>query len=407
MNPSAKVYQHPRSPYWQAWFLAWDHRRQAWVPTTKSTKSSDKAEALGIAREFERVALAAGGQTGHVRVSRDWALDAVNSILRSAGVREVIDGKPWDAYAEDWLEMRKKRTALRTWEAYRSQVRLLTVWLGRESGLPLSAITGEQMQAWYRDMIDEGRSVNTVNNAAVTISSIFERAREEGYTPRNPVQLIDRASAAGQQREPFTAKELVKLLSFLRADPKRQEWLTVTLVGLCTGQRLSDCAAIQWTAIEHGKPYATWNMAQGKTKTKVRVPIVSPLAEHLQSLKKSYCKISIQNRAVTSLYLAPSLAGLPAGHVNGLSAQFMQILAECGIAGQHIKGKGKKGRAFNSKSFHSLRHTCNSILANAGVSNDVRIALLGHSSVTMNQRYTHLEDATTGDAMKAITRALS
>lgn len=395
MKPTAKVYRHPRSPYFQAWFLAWDGAR--WKARTVSTKSTDEAEALGIARELERVALTAGGQSGSTRVSRDWAVSAVNDILKAAGVREVVHGRPWDDYAAKWLEMRKKRTAPRTWEAYRSQVRMLTSWLGSEASTPMASFTGDQMQQWYRDMIDEGRSINTMNNAATTISAIFERAREEGFATRNPVQLIDRASGESQQREPFTARDMEKLLTFLRRDKTRQEWLTVAMLGLCTGQRLSDCAAIQWTAIETGTPYATWNLAQGKTKARVRVPIVSPLAEHLQALRK---------KAGTSLYLAPSLAGLPAGHVNGLSAQFMQILDEAGIKGTHVEGKGSKGRAFNSKSFHSLRHTCNSILANAGVSHDVRIALLGHASVSMNQRYTHLEDATTGDAMKAITHAV-
>lgn len=395
MKPTAKVYRHPRSPFWQGWFLAWDGAR--WKARTVSTKSTDEAEALGIARELERVALTAGGQSGSTRVSRDWAVSAVNDLLKAAGVREVVHGRPWDDYAAKWLEMRKKRTAPRTWEAYRSQVRMLTTWLGSESALAMASFSGDQLQQWYRDMLDEGRSVNTMNNAATTISAIFERAREEGFTPRNPVQLIDRASGEGQQREPFSARDLERMLTFLRGDKTRQEWLTVALVGLCTGQRLSDCAAMQWTAIEPGKPYATWNLAQGKTRTRVRVPIVSPLAEHLLSLRK---------KSGTSLFLAPSLAGLPAGHVNGLSSQFMQILAAAGIKGKHVEGKGSKGRAFNSKSFHSLRHTCNSILANAGVSNDVRIALLGHASVTMNQRYTHLEDATTGAAMAAITKAV-
>jgi integrase len=130
----------------------------------------------------------------------------------------------------------------------------------------------------------------------------------------------------------------------------------------------------------------------------VRIPLVEPLGSHLRSLKARS-----QDAAVS-----PTLDGLPAGHVHGLSAQFKTHLEAVGIVGRTVKGKGTKGRAFNSKTFHSLRHTCNSLMANAGVSADVRIAILGHATKKMNERYTHLSDATTGQALvEAITKAVS
>jgi integrase len=61
-----------------------------------------------------------------------------------------------------------------------------------------------------------------------------------------------------------------------------------------------------------------------------------------------------------------------------------------------IQGKGVQ--KFNRLTFHSLRHSFNSTLANAGVHQEIRMKLTGHSSVGMNDRYTHtaikpLEDA--------------
>ena len=53
-------------------------------------------------------------------------------------------------------------------------------------------------------------------------------------------------------------------------------------------------------------------------------------------------------------------------------------------------GKGK-ARTKNSLSFHSLRHSFNSILANEDIAGEVRRKLTGHSSDEMNQNYTHLE----------------
>jgi len=41
--------------------------------------------------------------------------------------------------------------------------------------------------------------------------------------------------------------------------------------------------------------------------------------------------------------------------------------------------------------FHSLRHSFNSALANAGIAQEVRQKLTGHESPEMNKRYTHHE----------------
>ena len=54
-----------------------------------------------------------------------------------------------------------------------------------------------------------------------------------------------------------------------------------------------------------------------------------------------------------------------------------------------VQGKGT--RNFTRRTFHSLRHSFNSALANAGVAEEVRMKLTGHSSKDMNSRYTHLQ----------------
>jgi integrase len=41
-------------------------------------------------------------------------------------------------------------------------------------------------------------------------------------------------------------------------------------------------------------------------------------------------------------------------------------------------------------SFHSLRHTAVSLLKDAGIPDAVVMALVGHESAAMSQRYTHV-----------------
>ncbi|GEM_PF-6674027 len=52
--------------------------------------------------------------------------------------------------------------------------------------------------------------------------------------------------------------------------------------------------------------------------------------------------------------------------------------------------KGGKGRNFNPLTFHSLRHTFVSLMANRGVSQELREKILGPTS-NVHERYTHIE----------------
>ena len=67
-------------------------------------------------------------------------------------------------------------------------------------------------------------------------------------------------------------------------------------------------------------------------------------------------------------------------------------MVKAGLDPMIVQGKGS--RNFTKRTFHSLRHSFNSALANAGVAEEVRMKLTGHSSKAMNTRYTHLEIGT-------------
>jgi integrase len=103
----------------------------------------------------------------------------------------------------------------------------------------------------------------------------------------------------------------------------------------------------------------------------------------------------------TSLFMAPSLANKHIAGEDGLSSQFKQILVDCGIQGRKIEKQGK-GRSFHSLTFHSTRHTCNSLLATAGIPFEIRKLITGHADLETNIIYTHLDDQTKG---KALTKA--
>ena len=114
------------------------------------------------------------------------------------------------------------------------------------------------------------------------------------------------------------------------------------------------------------------------------------IIEHLTELAKSG----------TTGFLCPSLAGKGPGGKHGLSEGFKRIVRKAGIDPGIIQGKGIQ--KFTKRTFHSLRHSFNSVLANAGVSEELRMKLTGHSSKAINDRYTHLEIATLKNAVTTL-----
>lgn len=400
MNPTAKIYRHKKSPFWQAWFMAWDTKQQAWRPLQKSTRCTDETQALTVARQFELVAAQAANaaKTG-TRLSREHVTSTINTILAVAGLPVHVETRQWDEYSQEWLGLQKARIAARSLESYEGHVRMFTRWLAEEKTTALNIMGGDTLQDWYFDMIDEGRKPATVNNAVKTLQAIFDRARAEGFCPRNPAELVLRQYGTADIRQPFTPEDIAQILGHLRRT-KQTDWLTVALLGICTGQRLQDCANAHWDQFAPAtkKNPRLWHLTQGKGGKQVHIPIVEPLESHLASLQMR-----------PGAPLAPSLAGLPTGGREQLSAQFSAVLDAAGIVRQkREKAEGSKGQSFTDKTFHSFRHTTNTLLAEAGVPYEVRKDITGHSSAAMNERYTHRAASTLADVLKrAITDTIA
>ena len=166
------------------------------------------------------------------------------------------------------------------------------------------------------------------------------------------------------------------------------EWQTLILFGYFIGARLSDCVHMKWENIHPEQGVIIYH--QQKTGKKVTVPMHFHVIEHLKY---------ISTFGTTGL-MCPKLSTKGSGGKHGLSEGFKRIVIKAGLDPMEVKGKGI--RNFTKRTFHSLRHSFNSALANAGISEEVRMKLTGHSSKAMNQNYTHLQMATLKDAMTAL-----
>jgi integrase len=179
------------------------------------------------------------------------------------------------------------------------------------------------------------------------------------------------------------------------------DWKGLIISAYYTGGRLSDLARLTWSNIDLSQNKKVIRFMQKKTKgktpkSKVEIPIHEALEEYLLSGPTS---------GALNVPVFPELHGKSGSGKSGLSTAFKRIMAKAGIdAGVIRERSGAAGRCVSALSFHSLRHSFNSALANAGVSKESRQKLTGHASADMNIIYTHHELETIRSAIKTLPR---
>ena len=102
--------------------------------------------------------------------------------------------------------------------------------------------------------------------------------------------------------------------------------------------------------------------------------------------------------------LCPTLAKRKVSGKYGLSIQFQRIVVQASIEQETIAARGESGHEFNKFTFHSLRHSFISTLANAGIAPDVRQLLAGHSEERSHAVYTHTQLGTLRNAIASIPK---
>jgi integrase len=244
--------------------------------------------------------------------------------------------------------------------------------LGSRAKLSLGHIIPKDIRTYRDAELAAGKSPKTANLSVKIVSAAFNAAFRQGYIPSNPCLALESLAEETAERSAFTPAQIAKLVGAAQGD-----WKGAILFAYFTGARLQDVANMRWNAIDLKQQIVTFTPS--KTKKPVTIPLRSELERQLLKLP-----------GVGKALLFPSLAGKRTGGKTGLSGQFSAIMMHVGITGK-ITQHTAEGRKNSSLSFHSLRHSFNSAMANAGVSQEIRMKLTGHSSTEMNKGYTHHE----------------
>jgi integrase len=343
---------------------------------------------------------------------------AAQGTLTETRARELIgevlertsgDSLPFyttEGWLRDWLRGKEVSKSKNTHLKYSHTIESFIKGVGGRARLNIAAITPKDIESFRDAQIVSGKHPNTVRYLVKQLRIPFNAARRQGIITHNPAESVELPGKAKNEdgaeaiRDVFAPKQVRALMNAAvireRGKPvfdAGEEWRGAILYAYFTGARLQDVANVTWSAID--LPAKTITYRAKKTGKLVTIPIHPELENYLLELAAPDSG---------KAFVFPKLAGRGTGGRSGLSMTFSRIMARAHVAGEvmHKPKKGGRGRTVRTLTFHSLRHSFNSAMANAGVSQEIRMKLTGHVSAEMNKGYTQHELEPLRAAVRAI-----
>jgi integrase len=268
-------------------------------------------------------------------------------------------------------------------EAVELQLRVLDRRFGERN---VDTITTADVDEFLADRYAVVKA-KTADKSQITLKQVLGKAVEWGYIKANPAAATKPAGDEDDAREFFlTRPEADKLLD---ACPG---WLRpLVLAAFLTGGRRSELLKLTWQDVSlTGK---TVRYRHTKNKRHRTVPMPDELVEAIKALPNRKGQIEAGR-----VFLGPDGAPL---EKEALRYAFDKARDDAGLS-RTVEGADGTTETLRFR-LHDARHTYASWLVQAGVSLYQVQKLLGHSSVTMTERYSHLAP----DHLKAAIEALN
>jgi integrase len=240
----------------------------------------------------------------------------------------------------------------------------------------LNEINRREVQTFHADLLEEGLAPATADHHAKLIRQMLNMAVEWEVIPSNPVSRIKLFNADNRVEVNLDSEQFERLLYVLRTDSNRAV-CRVILFLLSTGARLNEAMFATWEQIDRGN--RVWKIPAKVSKSgKVRaVPLTDAAFDVLNELptKEGH------------LFVSPKTKG-KLSHVHRV---WDRLRNAAGLPNFRI---------------HDCRHHYCSIMVNSGHSLYVVQTVVGHSSPTVTQRYSHVSSRTMMEAANSVSKAI-
>jgi integrase len=249
----------------------------------------------------------------------------------------------------------------------------------------LPDLTEEAIRGYIRARRLEGASGRTVNMEVGELS----RAIGKPWSTLWPkTRKLEERKDVGKALSPAEEAALVSALRE-NVSPNRSKTLaTLVRVALLTGMRSGEIINLTWRQLDFGKRVIT----VGKAKTSSGTGRQIPMNAELFVVLTSHCHWFTERfgGAKPEHYLFPYGKPMPCDPTRPITD----------ITGAW---ESLRARAKVQCRFHDLRHTVATKMAEAGIAESTMLALLGHMSRAMLERYSHIRMAAKRQAVEALS----
>lgn len=337
---------------------------------------------------FEKRIGKGGKATWRVRVRRQ------NGPWLTKSFSKKVDGEQWARTIEHKLDAgehvpaaeARKRTLADAIDKYTKDVlprarrakdaskrlALLKRWneqLGMRSLVSLSsAVIAEARDELARKESRLGGQISgsTINRHLAALSAVLKVAmREWGWISKNPVSGVTKFEESRGRERFLDDAERERLLEAC-AQSECAELLPIVQLALATGARRGELTALDWSRVDLDKRRVTFNDTKN-TDTRT-VPLAAPAVAALRSWRKDRVRAG-------RVFPAP-----------------VHVVEKAWQAARTAAG-------LEDVRFHDLRHTAASYLAMSGASLLDIASILGHRTLAMVRRYSHLSEQHTTAAV--------
>jgi integrase len=201
----------------------------------------------------------------------------------------------------------------------------------------------------------------SVNHELALLSKIFSMACDNNLVESNPCRKVKKLEVDNERDRYLTYEEEERLMAQLTG--RRLHLRPIVIVALNTGIRRGALLALTWSQVDFQRNVISITKAKSKSKKAYTVPMNKTVRDVLLSLRS---EADGSDGVFTNPLTGVSLTDIKHGFVSAC--------------------KDAKIKDFT---FHSLRHTFATRLADQGVPQSAIRDLLGQATLKMSHRYTH------------------